>query len=170
MSDQSVLLINMPWSMPHRPSIQLGILQSVLRRAHIAVDVRSFNLTFMDYIASGDGGHTAAGQFSFDDYRQVSEDYYELGLGDWIFAVPPFRESFELDERYLEYFRANGGREEMVGKALRLRELVPPFLERCADEVHASKPRVVGFTTTFSQNVASLVLAKLLKLRNPSLP
>jgi len=169
MSDQSVLLINMPWSMPHRPSIQLGILQSVLRRASIAVDVRSFNLTFMDYIASGDADLAAVGHFSFDDYRRVAEEYYELGLGDWIFAVAPFRESGELDERYLEHFRAMGGSEEMVQKAVRLRGLVPAFLEHCANEVEASNPRVVGFTTTFSQNVASLVLAKLLKLRNPSL-
>ncbi|MBA2524596.1 MAG: RiPP maturation radical SAM protein 1 [Pyrinomonadaceae bacterium] len=169
MSDQSVLLINMPWSMPHRPSIQLGTLQSVLRRANLAVDVRSFNLAFMDYIASGDAGLSDAGHFSFDDYRRVAEEYYELGLGDWIFAVAPFRESGELDQRYLEHFRASGAPEEMVGKAVRLRELVPAFLERCANEVQASNPRVVGFTTTFSQNVASLVLAKLLKLRNPSL-
>ena len=170
MSDQSVMLINMPWSMPHRPSIQLGTLQSVLRRANIAVEVRSFNLTFMDYIASGDAGLSGAEHFSFDDYRRVAEEYYEVGLGDWIFAVASFRESGELDERYLEHFRATGGSEEMVDKALRLRELVPPFLERCANEVQASNPSVVGFTTTFSQNVASLVLAKLLKFRDPTLP
>ena len=169
MSDQSVLLINMPWSMPHRPSIQLGILQSVLHRANIAVDVRSFNLTFIDYIACLDAGQVTTEHFSFDDYRKVAEENYELGLGDWIFAVAPFRESFEWDEQYLEHFRASGGREEMVGKSLRLRALVPAFLDRCAEEVEAINPRIVGFTSTFSQNVASLVLAKILKLRNPSM-
>jgi ribosomal peptide maturation radical SAM protein 1 len=179
MSDQSVLLINMPWSMPHRPSIQLGTLQSVLQRAKIPVEVRSFNLTFMDYIASGDAELSGAQHFSFDDYRQVAEQYFEVGLGDWIFAVSPFRESGELDEQYIDYFRRAGGRgemvskasgrEEMVGKAVRMRQQVPKFLERCAEEVLASRASVVGFTTTFSQNVPSLVLARLLKLRNPSL-
>ncbi len=56
-----------------------------------------------------------------------------------------------------------------VGAALRVRELVPAFLERCVDDVLAPAPRAVGFSTTFQQNVPSLVLAKLLKLRHPSL-
>jgi ribosomal peptide maturation radical SAM protein 1 len=169
MSDQSVLLINMPWSMPHRPSIQLGTLQSVLQRAKIPVEVRSFNLAFMDHIASGDADLSVAEQLSFNDYRKVAEQCYGLGLGEWIFAVSPFRESGEFDEEYLDYFRRVGGPEEMVGKAVRMRQKVPEFLERCAEEVLASRAGVVGFTTTFSQNVPSLVLAKLLKFRDPSL-
>ena len=166
MSNQSVLLINMPWSMPHRPSIQLGTLQSVLQRAKISVDVRSFNLAFMDYI-SGDAEHCEP--FSFDHYYQIADQYFDFGLGDWIFAVAPFREPGEWDERYFEYFRAKGAPEEMVGRAVRLRELVPAFLERCVEEVLASRAIVVGFTTNFTQNVPSLVLAKLLKMRDPSL-
>ena len=50
-----------------------------------------------------------------------------------------------------------------------MRALVPAFLEQTADEIVAAGPRVVGFRTTFSQNVPSLVLARMLKNRYPSL-
>ncbi len=173
MSDQSVLLINMPWSSLYRPSIQLGTLQSVLARAGIRTEVRSFNLAFMDYIASSDISLPEKTDISIDDYVEIAESFYSVGLGDWIFAVAPFPGAGKSDEQYLKYFRdyydAKGGREEMLAKALALRNLVPAFLARCVEDILAASPEVVGFTTTFSQNVPSLVLAKLLKLRDPSL-
>ncbi len=166
MSDRTVMLINMPWSMPHRPSIQLGTLQSLLNRSNIQTEVRSFNLVFMDHLASNPDHEE---RFSFADYLEIAEKHFGIGLGDWIFAVAPFRDPDEWDEQYLEYVRAPGGRDEIVAKALRIRQLVPSFLERCVDDVLAAGPSVVGFTTTHSQNVPSLILAKLLKLRDPSL-
>lgn len=168
MPDPSVMLIDMPWSMLFRPSIQLGILQSVLRRANIRSEVRSFNLAFMEHLAPADADKPAADRFSFADYRDVAENYHTLGLGDWIFAVAPFRDCGDWEERYLEYFLTNGGREEIVAKAVAMRRLVPSFLERCVEEILRTAPSVVGFTTTFNQNVPSLVLAKLLKARDPS--
>src|SRR6266404_6322841 len=165
MHDPSVMLIDMPWSMLYRPSIQLGILQSVLRRANIRSEVRSFNLAFMEHLAPADADKPADDRFSFEDYRDVAENYHSVGLGDWIFAVVPFRDCGDWEERYLEYFRTNGGREEIVAKAVAMRRLVPSFLNRCVEEILRAAPTVVGFTTTFNQNVPSLVLAKLLKGR-----
>src|SRR6185295_2749789 len=148
---------------------QLGILQSVLRRANIRSEVRSFNLAFVDYLAAGRADNPADDCFSFEDYRDVAENHYKVGLGDWIFAVAPFRDSGDWEERYIEYLRANGAREEIVTKAVQIRRLVPSFLERCAEEILMTAPSVVGFTTTFNQNVPSLVLAKLLKSHDPLL-
>lgn len=54
MSDQCVMLIDMPWSSLFHPSIQLGTLQSALNRAGIRTKARLLNLAFMDHIASGD--------------------------------------------------------------------------------------------------------------------
>ena len=56
-----------------------------------------------------------------------------------------------------------------MARALTLRALVPAFLEHTADDIVAAGPRVVGFSTTFSQNVPSLVLARMLKDRCPEL-
>jgi ribosomal peptide maturation radical SAM protein 1 len=172
MNDQRVMLINMPWAMPERPSIELGILQSVLSRAGIQTQVRSFNLAFMDYLASVDADLPEQEErfFPVTDYLLVATYYYIVGLGDWTFAVAPFRDaSKKSDEQYFDYIRARTGLEEMIAKAVRVRELVPAFLERCVEDVLAAAPSVIGFTTVFNQNVPSLVLAKLLKLRDPSL-
>ncbi|HKO96488.1 MAG TPA: RiPP maturation radical SAM C-methyltransferase [Pyrinomonadaceae bacterium] len=173
MSDQCVLLISMPWSSLARPSIQLGILGNVLRRSRIRTEVRSFNLAFMDHIASSGSPSAEAKRLSFENYVEVSERCYSVGLGDWIFAVPPFRNVENSDEEYLDclrdYFPDSNVRQELFAGASRMRQLVPSFLEQCVDDVLAAQPRVVGFTTTFSQNVPSLVLAQLLKQREPSL-
>src|SRR5262249_19816841 len=45
----------------------------------------------------------------------------------------------------------------------------PGFLELAAAEILSCGPRIVGFSTVFQQNIASLVLAKVLKTRDPSL-
>jgi len=99
----------------------------------------------------------------------VDEKNFPLGLGDWIFAVPPFRDAPDHDIQYLAHLRQQNVPEPEVATALTMRALVPAFLERTADDVLAAGPRVVGFSSTFSQNVPSLVLAKMLKQRNPSL-
>ena len=50
-----------------------------------------------------------------------------------------------------------------------MRAIVPTFLEGVADELLAGSLRVIGFSSVFQQNVPSLVLAKILKQRDPSL-
>lgn len=170
MSDQKVILINMPWAMPDRPSIELGILQSVLSCAGIPTQARSFNLAFMEYLVSVDAQLPETGRlFSIPDYLLVATYYYIVGLGDWIFAVAPFRQTRESDEEYFDYVRARTGLNEMIPRATRVRELVPAFLDQCVADILAAAPTIVGFTSVFNQNVPSLVLAQLLKLRAPSL-
>jgi ribosomal peptide maturation radical SAM protein 1 len=163
-----VLLIAMPWQALHRPSIQLGTLQSALERAGIPTEVRSLWLAFMEHCLAETAPRPDPDQIRPADYVMVAEPRYNVGLGDWIFGVPPFRESLEGDKHYLSYLRSCAFPESDIAKALTMRALVPAFLERCLDEILTPAPRVVGFTSTFSQNVPSLVLAKLLKLRDPS--
>ena len=98
MSDQSVMLISMPWASLYRPSIQLGTLQSVLNLAGIRTEVRSFNLAFMDFITSRVASQPDEKPFVVDDYFEVAGSY-GVGLGDWIFAVAPFRDSGDWEEQ-----------------------------------------------------------------------
>jgi len=155
--------------MLNSPSIQLGTLKSVLRRSGIVATVCSFNLAFIGHIRENENPSLADGPLCIQDYKDIAETFYYLGLGDWVFAVPPFRTlNKEHDGGYTEYFLNNGGTEDILSKARRMRNLVPSFLERCVNEVLATNPKVVGFTTTFSQIVPCLVLAKLLKRHKPS--
>jgi len=163
------MLVNMPWARVDRPSIQLGILQSVLMRAGIRTEVRSFNLDFLDYIVRVTADLPVEDRICLNDYCEVGEDNRIVGLGDWIFAVAPFQDSSERDEQYLNYVSSTATPGELLAKAVRMHELVRPFLDLCVEDVLSMSPRIVGFTTTFSQNVPSLVLAKLIKSRDPSI-
>jgi ribosomal peptide maturation radical SAM protein 1 len=165
----TVLLVAMPWETLPKPSIQLGILKSVLDRAGIRNEVRSLKLAFMEHCLAATAGRHESERIRVADYQAISNEYAAVGLGDWIFAVPPFRDTSDLDDRYLVHIRSEGVPEAAIARALAMRGLVPAFLQRCVDEILAAAPRVVGFSSAYSQNVASLVLSKLLKLRDPSL-
>jgi ribosomal peptide maturation radical SAM protein 1 len=169
MREPSVLLVAMPWHSLGLPSIQLGILAGVLEREGIATEVRSLMLSFMDHCLRETAAGLEAERIELADYAWVGEERFALGLGDWIFAVPPFRDDPERDAQYLAHLRARGVSEAEIARARTLRTLVPAFLERTTDEILAAGPRVVGFSSTFSQNVPSLVLARMLKDRQPSL-
>lgn len=158
MRTPSVTLITMPWHGLDTPSIQLGLLQSLLERAKIHTAVSTLALTFTE--------HCRAEGITLADYAAVAGEY-ATGLGDWIFAVPPFREA--PGDAYLDSLRSRGMSEVEIEKVLTMRRVVPGFLERAVDEILATDARVVGFTLTHSQSVPSLVLAQLLKRREPSL-
>ncbi len=169
MSAASIMLVSMPLEALPKPSIQLGILQSVLERAAIRTEVRSLKLAFMEHCLAATAGRPEPERIRLADYEAVATEQFTFGVGDWIFAVPPFSNRSEPDEHYLAYLRSKGFTELDIAKALAMRAQVPGFLEICVKDILAASPRVVGFTSTFSQNVPSLVLAKLLKTRDPSL-
>jgi ribosomal peptide maturation radical SAM protein 1 len=158
----SVVLVNMPWAMLRAPSIQLSTVKSLLAREGIASKVFNFNLGWMQYLA--DKG------FAVRDYFQVCQT--SRGLGEWIFAVSPFRETSAAEiESYRALFCEDDAarrsiREGVFERASRMRELVPAFIDQCVDQLVAERPRVAGFTTTFQQNVPTLHLAQALKKRN----
>ena len=160
-----MVLVSMPWSSLARPSLALGILGSVLGKRGVPSATRSFHLAFGEHLVT----HTANDErpLTLDDYTTVADRTPEDGYGDWIFAVEPYRTP--RPEADPAYFAAARATEDHVRILQRMRELVPAFLEACVTDVLAAGPAVVGFTTTFGQNVSSLVMAKLLKQRAPEL-
>ncbi len=166
MHDRRVVLVSMPWAFLEMPSIALGLLSSVLQRGGIVPVARSFNLTFMEWLRRHLTGPGEA--LSLLDYRAISSAA-SAGLGDWLFSVPPFRASApEEDARYL----ARLARDEvlparLLGRLEAVRAQVPAFIDACVEELLGHAPALVGFSTTFNQNVPSLLLARRLKERAP---
>jgi ribosomal peptide maturation radical SAM protein 1 len=170
MNGPAVTLVAMPWELLTIPSIQLGVLCSVLEQAGITTEVQSLKLAFMEHCLAATAERPGDEQIRVGDYERVACQHSHVGMGDWIFAVPPFRRTTpESDDEYFVYLRKNGIPTPDIARAVTMRELVPAFLERCADEILAAAPRVIGFTSAFSQNVPSLALARLLKDRDPTL-
>jgi ribosomal peptide maturation radical SAM protein 1 len=161
-----VVLVAMPWAKLEHPSIQLGVLQGVLEADGMRVEVRSLYLDFMSHLARETAHLTPPERVGTQDYGDIATNAL---IGDWIFSVPPFHESRELDRDSQAYFLARDVPARLLEKAATIRRLVPTFLEWCVDEILGLRPAVVGFTTTLGQNTASLVLSRMLKTRAPSL-
>jgi ribosomal peptide maturation radical SAM protein 1 len=160
-----VVLVSMPWDQLEHPPIQLGILQMALERDGVGADVCCLGLDFLDHCMAASADRPAGQRLGVADYDLVVELSRDVGLGDWIFAEP----AAEADAGYARWVREHplGGRGIEV--AHRFRELVPSFLDRCAESLAAREPAVIGFTTGAQQTLASLALARRLKARLPSL-
>jgi ribosomal peptide maturation radical SAM protein 1 len=155
----------MPWDALYVPSLQLGTLQAVLDRHGFSSRIRQLNLAFMEHLAAASASRDQP--LTVDDYRRVATSF--SGVGDWIFAIPPFRApTAEGDAAFFAHLDARGFAAS-IPLFRWMRDQAASFLELCADAVLDDAPRIVGFTTAFTQSVASLVLAQRLKQRDPSL-
>ncbi|WP_018637156.1 RiPP maturation radical SAM C-methyltransferase [Parafrankia elaeagni] len=153
------VLVHMPWAATHVPSLALGILRTAAERRGHEVTVRYANLDFADWVV----GETTFGRSELQFYTESS---YFLGAGDWVFAGalnggPCDGESFA---RLLADAGASAARIELTRT---LHALAPRFVDRVVDDLADLRPDVVGFTTTFQQNTASLAVARLLRARLP---
>jgi len=163
-----VSLVSMPFKDLRHPPIQLGLLQRCLERAGISARSHSLELSFVDHLKRGLESSDKP-VCIVDEYSQIANTTSLCNLGDWIFRVPPFVESPIDDEAYLRIARERGITDESISIAHKMRASVPGFLEVAAAEILSCTPRIVGFSTVFQQNIASLLLAKVLKTRDPSL-
>jgi ribosomal peptide maturation radical SAM protein 1 len=166
-----VLLVCMPWAAVETPSLALGILKrEVSALDDVEVSTIYANIDYVDWM-SARSPFTSGGQihlFNFRNYSYFSIGMYFRGLGDWVFSsalygTPTWRVS-EYREQLTE-----GIDPQMFELAVALQKLAPTFIDELADRLVAMNPDVVGFTTTFQQNAASLALARAIKLRNPSI-
>jgi ribosomal peptide maturation radical SAM protein 1 len=153
-----VLLLSMPFSSPHYPNLALGLLKPAIEAIGAVCDVHYFSLDYVDYLGS-------AAHDVITDVR-----CYMAQLGEWVWSGLVHGET-EADMRFLsECF----GREhpelyqpEQLSTLLVARSGAAAFIERCLDAVDWDQYAVVGLTTSFQQNMASLALAKRIKHRHP---
>jgi ribosomal peptide maturation radical SAM protein 1 len=168
-SHYDVLLINMPYSSLFSPSLGLGLLQSSLKQRGVTVKTLDLNLNF-------------AQKIGLDCYQTVQgQTLPEHLVGEWIFAEALFADG--RNQNHEQYFqqilRANTidepdrpvyeepFRTELEAAILNARAAANDFIQDCLAEVLACTPLVVGFTSMFQQQVASLALAKSIKYRRP---
>lgn len=147
-------LVSMPWVRPHLPSIQLGVLKPLAESVGYQVDTYHFYLRFCEYISPA-------------LIRKVSEF---CGLGDWLFALvfdPKRRAEAEFDELRKLVTPSVLQLCEDWSTVCTLVDACTRFVEDIATSVPWDAYDVVGFTTTFDQNLASLCLARRIKEIHP---
>jgi hypothetical protein len=170
-----VLLVTLPFGILHSPSLALGILQARLNAAGISAKCRHFTL---DYAA----------RVGLQLYNKIASGFPRNTdlLGEWIFSHAVLRKTTAQQLRYLtRTFGAHGlafktesdrivctGSDEhkvrLVQSILRLAVTIEEFVEYSAQEILRHSPRVVGFTTVFQQNSATIAVATRLRQLDPS--
>lgn len=151
--DVPVALVNMPFGYAKYPSIQLGTLSALLKSRGIGVRSHNLNVFF-------------AHRIGVPLYELICEK--RALFGEWLFSHLLFRDSPKhadyprtfkpvFEELARQSGQPIGYFEELASRA------APQFLTWALTAIDWGQYRIVGFTSTFDQNVASLTLAKLIK-------
>jgi len=165
-----VLLVHMPFADIKRPAIGLSLLKAGLARAGVECDVLYLNLLFAQLIGR-------------ESYAGIDRFNPEPQLGEWLFAEALFPGALpELSEYYAEVLRpalaepfdedgaafARAVQEpELLAGLVTLRRQALEFVEEALVTHPWQRYALVGFSTTFQQNLAALALARRVKEAHP---
>jgi len=171
-----VVLVSLPFGVLHSPSLALGILQARLNAAGISAKCRHFTL---DYAAL----------VGYELYDRVATGFPRTTdlLGEWIFSHAIWPKSsatqkeylaqiFAVDESSFDHAGDGATRSESAAKRLQVIERISwlaanvrEFVDYAASEILSFSPKIVGFTTVFQQNLATIAVAARLRELEPSL-
>jgi ribosomal peptide maturation radical SAM protein 1 len=155
----SVALVVMPFASAQMPSIQIGLMTAIAKQAGFATDAFHFNLDL-------------AAQVSPDFYERLCEHRGHMA-GEWLFSKAAFQaEAPKEADNFFNAFPAEAAWAKRMGKDLEFfadlrSSVLPSFIERCLAAVDWAKYGLVGFSSTFQQNVACLALARRIKEHFP---
>ncbi|MFH1357617.1 MAG: RiPP maturation radical SAM C-methyltransferase [bacterium] len=163
--NNGVAFIVMPMFSIQRPSVQLGLLKSVVEEHVDIVDDYYFNVSFAEWIG-------------LDFYNKLSS-CLDINIGDWFFSGG-FSADPSATKAYLQHSKEYLGYNFKVSEDKNLNEIlrrlseiktkkIDQFLDSLLAKYDWSKYNVIGFSCTFSQVLPSLSLAKLIKNKFPKI-
>ena len=163
-----VLLVSMPFGPLFSPSLGLSLLQPQVVARGLTSRIDYFTLPFAE----------AIGEPLYSKITSQNRAMSRAFVGEWIFSHALYDWDAAHDERYLQevllkppsWLGRNPTRPPSAGEIraiLAARDAASAFVDRCADQVVAAHPRIVGFTSVFQQHLASLALARRIKERLP---
>lgn len=152
-----VLLLSMPFGALERPGLGLSLLQAAARRDGFDCETKYLGFELADVIGTS-------------TYQWLTHTVpYETFAGDWLFTDSLYGEdpalAAEFRHRILQSNRLMSPAD--VEALDRLRPVCTAFIDRAMHLVDWGAYDLVGFTSTFQQNLASLALATKLKERWP---
>ena len=160
-----VLLLSMPFGPLFLPSIGLSLLKSSLEETGVRCEITYYTAKFAKLLGSSFYESISKGRPATCDLT-----------GEWIFNVGLFEVNPEQSQQYVDEVLKGQSihhtinkpvSEKFIQSVLEARGKVNDFLDECAEEVIERGPKVVGFTSVFEQQVASLGLAKRIKDHSP---
>ncbi len=156
-----VILVSMPFSLAYFPNLALGLLKPAAERVGWGCDAEYFSLDHVAHLG--------------DEANAVLSDvrYYNAQVGEWVFTGVAHGTPDDLGTTYLtELFAVEFPQFYQPGRIaafLAARAGAAAFIESCYDSVDWSRYRMVGFTSSFQQTMASLALARRIKQSHPDI-
>src|SRR5579862_9179674 len=157
----SMALVNMPFASLQRPSIALTQLRAVVDRTlgdRLATAILYVNQDFGRFLGA-------------ERYQQLvtSMNFLNSGFGEWFFRQAAFPgEPDNTDEYFQRYFYQPTEETRLIRRFTGdVRPALDALLDRVIEVNRLDRVHVLGFTSMFSQNVASFALARRVKARNP---
>jgi ribosomal peptide maturation radical SAM protein 1 len=165
----NIALVQMPFAMTSWPSLGLSLLKANLAGAGYPATILYLNYVFASLVGQADYLPISLGKPQACDL-----------LGEWVFADALWGPHEARDRRYFhevllgkepahKKYTSTDAINEIWGKASRCRAQVSEFIKRCLSNIKWNAYDIVGFTSVFQQNLASLALARELKKLFPKL-
>jgi ribosomal peptide maturation radical SAM protein 1 len=149
----------MPFACCFRPSIQLGHLLAILRRAGFPVDDHHLHLDLAAIVG-------------FEVYDDIIGNAYVGFHGDWLCSAAAFGDDCKRDGYFSEYpdeldrIEMCTHKDTAYLKDLRDR-IVPQFMDDCLNRIDWASYSAIAFAAEFQHVVGSLALARRIKERYP---
>jgi ribosomal peptide maturation radical SAM protein 1 len=160
-----VSLVVMPFGSVKRPSLGVSLLKSRLSLDGFSTTIYYFNLKLAERIG-------------IDVYNRLAETSLDSPLiGELVFSDYVF-DSFRWNRQNLRsvlkrIFNLKNRRfqdyEKVLDEIIKVREMLPDFLDDCISNILTDRPSILGLTSTFEQNCASLAIARLIKEQDSSI-
>lgn len=152
-----IALVSMPFGPIAYPSVGISLLAEAVRKQGIGCDIHYLNLAF-------------AARIGLENFVAISELSPATALaGEWLFsshAVDDQHSSEYIEtvllEKYSTFFTV-----DVVLQMFNMRDAAGAFLDHCMSHMDWASYSMIGFTTTFQQNMASLALARRIKRLSP---
>ena len=147
----------MPYGALERPALGISLLKARLNALGTPCDMRYLAFEFADLIG-------------VDNYLWMAGDLPHTAFaGDWTFTEALYGRQPVRDRSYLQDVLRDHWRldDESIARVHGIHAQAKPFIEYCLQTVDWHAYKVVGFTSTFEQNLASLAMARYVKSAFP---
>jgi magnesium-protoporphyrin IX monomethyl ester (oxidative) cyclase len=149
-----------------RPALGVSQLTANLREQGFPARILYSNFRFADMIG-------------LDLYQWISNYTVHTMLGEFLFSDVLFHHSDEKIEQYVKNVLSGSDNEDYLTQLFpyenfshnfrRLMHQALTFCEKVAEEICVQKPWLIGLTSSFQQNCASLAIIKHVKQRKPDI-
>lgn len=156
-----ICLVSMPYSLIEAPSAGIGQLLGSLKDTNLSGKAVYANLQFAEKIG-------------VENYDMVSREFVNQ-CGEWIFAEVAHPEFAPDHAAYFNLLRKPGissmgfAHNFSPEQLWQLRAQAKDFITEIGEQVLAMNPKIVGCTSQFQQNNASIALFKYLKGKDPAI-